>query len=178
MKNKKTVTDKTIAANQANARKSTGPKTGGGKNRARLNALKTGFFAKELHISEEDRREFEDMRDSLAHQYAPAMPMQEIAFDQIVCGCWRCRLALRMENWAVVAQQNSRHERKVEAPGAGEPMLLEAWYGCDHRSLQNALRFLRDLRADVAHNGLQNLEQDGRLKESVIKGFGQGFYNG
>jgi len=40
------VSPRQVAANQSNARKSTGPKTPDGKARVSLNALKTGFYAK------------------------------------------------------------------------------------------------------------------------------------
>ncbi len=176
MKIKKTVTDKVIAANRARARKSTGPKTGAGKRRARMNSLKHGFFAKELQLSEENRPEFEALQDGLLKQYAPATPMQQIGFEKIVCCCWRCKLALRMESRAVALQQSSNQEPKVDAAG-GDTNRMEQWYGADYRSLQAGLRFLRDLRADVADCGLLHLEQDGSRKESVIKGFGLGFYN-
>jgi hypothetical protein len=172
---KKTVTDKTIAANRANARKSTGPTTGAGKRRAQMNSLKHGFFAKELQFGEEERLEFEALRESLSQQFAPAKPMQQIAFDKIVCCCWRCKVALRMESRAVVLQQSSNQERKEEA--AGDTNQMDQWYAADYRSLQAGLSFLRYLRTDVADRGLLHLERDGPLKESAIKGFGLGFYN-
>jgi hypothetical protein len=54
---------------------------------------------------------------------------------------------------------------------------MEQWYWADYRSLQQGLRFLKELLADVADCGLLHLEQDGALKESLIKGFGSNFYN-
>jgi hypothetical protein len=54
---------------------------------------------------------------------------------------------------------------------------MEQWYVADYRSLQQGLRFLKKLLADVADCGLLHLEQDGPLKESLIKGFGSNFYN-
>ena len=56
------VTDKVLAANRANTRKSTGPRTKRGKNRVRLNALRHGFFARGLLLTEEDRGEFDQLR--------------------------------------------------------------------------------------------------------------------
>jgi hypothetical protein len=50
MFNKKTVTSKKVAANRANAKFSTGPRTERGKRAARLNAVKLGFFSEELVI--------------------------------------------------------------------------------------------------------------------------------
>ena len=175
---KKAVTDKVIDANKARASKSTGPRTGVGKRRSQMNSLKHSFFAKELQLSEEDRPEFEVLRDSLLQQFAPATPMQQIAFEKIPCCCWRCKIALRMESRIVALQLNSKKEEpKAEAAGGEDTIRMEQWYGADYRSLQQWLRFLRELRADVADCGLLHLEQDGPRKESVIKGFGPNFYH-
>ncbi len=175
MKIKKNVTDKVIAANRTNSHKSPGPKTDAGKRRARMNSLKHGFFAKELQIAEEDRPEYQDMRDGILLHYVATTPLQQIAVEKIACCCWRCKLALRIESRAVALQQSSNKEPEVEA--AGDTSRMDQWYGADYRSLQAGLRFLKDLRADVADCGLLHLEQDPSLKESVIKGFGLGFYN-
>lgn len=176
MKIKKTVTDKVIAANRANSRKSPGPNTGAGKRRAQMNSLKHGFFARELQITEEDRSEYEILNEELLQQYAPATPMQQIGFEKIVCCCWRCKLALRMESRAVALQQSSNQEPKVDAAG-GDTNQMARWYGADYRSLQAGLRFLRILRADVADSGLLHLQHDGPLKDDLIRGFGTGLYN-
>ncbi len=50
-------------SNKRNAAKSTGPKTETGKRHVRLNALKHGFYAHELTVSEADERDFEILRD-------------------------------------------------------------------------------------------------------------------
>jgi len=42
---KKTVTEKALAANRRNAKRSTGPRTERGKNISRFNAVTTGLFA-------------------------------------------------------------------------------------------------------------------------------------
>jgi hypothetical protein len=166
-----------LAANQANGAKTRGPTTDAGKHHAKHNALKHGLYAKELAIPEEDQPEFKVMRDGLLQQFTPATPLQVIARERIVCCCWRCKMALRMENRTAALQLSSKIEPKVQAVGGGDTILLEEWYGADYRSLQDGLRFLRQLRADVAEHGLFHLEQDGPLKGSLIKGFGLNFYN-
>lgn len=171
MKIDKNVADIVIAPNQKNTRKSSGPKTGAGKGRAAMN----GLFTEELQIGEEDRPEFETVRDRVSQQFPPATPMRQLASERIVCCSWRCKRALRMENLAVDLQQSSDEEPKVEAAGGGT-ILTEEWYGADFRSRQNGLRFLRELRADAA-SGYLHLEQEGHRKASLIKGFGINLYN-
>src|SRR5713226_2111947 len=88
---------KKIDANKRNAAKATGPTTEMGKRRVRLNALKHGFYAHELTVSEADKRDFEILRESLWAQLAPRSALQDVGFEQIVTCCWRCKLAIRME---------------------------------------------------------------------------------
>ncbi len=52
MSDQRTITAKRRAANQAAARKSTGPKTEEGKQRAAFNSFQHGAFATESHIRE------------------------------------------------------------------------------------------------------------------------------
>ena len=174
MKIKKTLTEKAAAANRRNSLKSTGPTTSAGKRRSRMNALKHGLFASELQVGEEDRPEFEVLRNGLLHQFAPATAMQHIAFEQVVNCCWRCKRALRIETRAASLQIGSMHEPAAKTED--EPIQLERWYGQDYRSLHRALRSLQNLREDVAENGPLHLTTDERLKESIIKGFGSDFY--
>jgi hypothetical protein len=110
-------------------------------------------------------------------QFAPATPIRQIAFERIVCCAWRCKLALRIESQTIVLLLSSKKETRVEAAGGGDTIRMEQWYAADYRSLQQGLRFLKELRADVAGCGLLHLEQDGPWKESVIKGFGSNFYD-
>jgi hypothetical protein len=169
MKTSKTITEKTIAPKRGKNRNSTVAKTGADNGRGAMN----GMFTTELQISDADRPEFEEMRASLSQKYAPITLLRQILLDLILSCAWRLKLELRKESRKA---ENSHTERKGEAAG-GDTILMERWYATDYRSLQDGLRFLKDLRADVANCGLLHLEQDGPWKQSVIKGFGQPFYD-
>src|ERR1035438_3921788 len=84
-------------ANKRNAAKSTGPKTETGKRSVRLNALRHGFYAHELTVSEPDQRDFETLRESLRGQLAPRTALQDIGLEQIDTCCWGGKLAIRLE---------------------------------------------------------------------------------
>jgi hypothetical protein len=177
MKITKSISQKVLAANRTNARKSTGPRTGPGRARSSRNALKHGVFERELQLSAEDRPEFEDLRARVLRQLAPPTPLQEIAAEQVVACSWRCKRALRLESSVTASQNNSRKESEVHVAETGQSGRMERWYGSDYKSLGDGLRFLRSLRETVLDTGLLHIEKDGPLKEQLLKGFGPGFYD-
>src|SRR2546421_11026777 len=97
MKIRKTVSAKVIAANRTNATKSTGPTSRFGKSQSKLNALKGGFFAKELYLSADEISDFETLQEDLTTELAPKTRLQRLAVDHVACCAWRCKLATRLE---------------------------------------------------------------------------------
>ena len=65
------VSSKQLEANRANARKSTGPRSQGGKARSRLNSWKHGLTAKMLIIVGECADDFERLRAELMEEHDP-----------------------------------------------------------------------------------------------------------
>ena len=61
-----------IAANRANAQRSTGPRTAEGKARAAQNGLKHGLCARATLLPEEDPAEFEALVADLKARWRPA----------------------------------------------------------------------------------------------------------
>jgi cytosine/adenosine deaminase-related metal-dependent hydrolase len=54
------ISEKKLLANKMNAKKSTGPKTANGKNRASMNSLKHGLNARKFMLKDENIEEFEE----------------------------------------------------------------------------------------------------------------------
>jgi len=81
--------DARIRANRLNAQKSTGPKTPEGKARCAANSLKHGLCAKFFVTKFEDAAAFEDLRNDLVEQYAPANPTEEYLVDELAQCMWR-----------------------------------------------------------------------------------------
>jgi len=92
--------DKKIAANQNNAKKSAGARTKAGKEHSKLNARTHGIFAKELLIPDKDKPQFEVLQSSLRAQLKPASTLQHIAVEKILAACWRYKLATRLRDEA------------------------------------------------------------------------------
>ncbi|MCU0916183.1 MAG: hypothetical protein MUC88_16715, partial [Planctomycetes bacterium] len=73
-----------IAANRANAQKSTGPRTPEGKAKISWNAVKHGLLAREGIIRGEDAEEYIDHEGYLLRQLMPDSPLEEILAERLV----------------------------------------------------------------------------------------------
>lgn len=83
--------ERRIAANQANAAKSTGPRTETGKAAARMNALKHGLTAAAVVLPTESATEFEAFRAAMVDRLAPADEIEAVLVERIVLTAWRLK---------------------------------------------------------------------------------------
>jgi hypothetical protein len=86
-------TAKQIAANRANAKKSTGPRTPEGKARSSLNALSHGLAARRPVLPNEDRRAFEAFARALRKDLRPVGPVQALLVEEVIEAAWKMRRA-------------------------------------------------------------------------------------
>jgi hypothetical protein len=84
-------TKKQKEANQANAQKSTGPRTADGKSRSALNALKHGLTAHTSVLPDEDPAVFEAFRQQLWDDYQPMTGTEGALVEELVGVLWRLR---------------------------------------------------------------------------------------
>src|SRR5215831_18458200 len=81
---KQPVSAKRLAANRANASRSTGPRTPLGKARSAQNARKHGFTASNFAVVRiEDHREIAALRDDLIAFYQPTNSQQLFALERL-----------------------------------------------------------------------------------------------
>jgi hypothetical protein len=104
-----------IAANRANALKSTGPKTVAGRNASRMNALKHGIFSSEILVRgryfQENPEEFAQLHQSLCDAYNPVGAAEEMLVDQLVTTFWRTRRLQKAEAGEIALSVDSRVEK-------------------------------------------------------------------
>ena len=87
-----------IAANQANAQHSTGPRTPDGKAASSTNATKHGFFAKHaVLLNELEHRQFESLRNSFIYEFNPTNIVEVTLLDQLVLAAWNIERTNRLE---------------------------------------------------------------------------------
>src|SRR5580700_8733190 len=87
-----------IAANIANAQKSTGPKTQAGKNRSRLNAYRHGITGQILIFTAEDQQAFDKHCDGIRQSFEPIGPTELHLAQSIAEDYWRLQRARALEN--------------------------------------------------------------------------------
>src|SRR5947209_6671559 len=69
--------ERQIAANRRNARRSTGPRTISGKSRSRRNAIRHGLSAETVITSLEDVDDYRTLEASLLRDYAPVSAIEQ-----------------------------------------------------------------------------------------------------
>jgi len=91
MKIKKTMTPKALAANRANARKSTGTRR---TEAVSQNARKHGLLSKKLVFeSEEEKYEFEQLLEEVQQHENPVGPIERVLVEELAVCMWKLRMA-------------------------------------------------------------------------------------
>jgi len=157
---------KQIAANRLNAQKSTGPKTPEDKARVSKNALKHGFFSKDVILPGEDPDgEFPQLRESLAQEWQPESATEQFLVETLAAAMWKLMRAQRIQKGAWTRLLRLDYEReevdepKTATPGdEGTRNLAEHFPYLSarhdrheaylHRLVEKNLRQLRQLRAE------------------------------
>ena len=91
-------TDAQVAANQANAQSSTGPKTEQGKAVSSKNRLTYGFNSNFAVLPWEEQAEFDTLNFNLTHEHKPVGPTEIILVEKMAQHHWLGRRALVLQN--------------------------------------------------------------------------------
>ena len=93
-----------IAANQANAQRSTGPTTPEGKAKSAMNRLTHGFASAQSIIPGESHEAFIALLDELLIEHQPASPTEEILVEKMAQTQWLTQRALNLQGEAFLEQ--------------------------------------------------------------------------
>ncbi len=115
MKIRKTVTEKVIAANRANAKESTGP---GDCTNVKDNAIKHGFRGKQLIFQNaEEEQRYAALLQELEEYHQPDGPIEGMLIEEI----GRCRWRLEdLNGWALQEITNRRQASRAILRGVAE----------------------------------------------------------
>lgn len=138
------------AANGANARRSTGPRTKAGKSVSRLNGLRHGLRAELVVVPPlEDAGEWEAHCSAVAEVLAPANYLEELFVDRAALATWQLRRGARCER-GILAQAQAEAEEV-----AGDSLRLS------HRLHYSPIRTLIAATKEALHycNAIALVEQ-------------------
>ena len=91
------LSDRKIAANRANARKSTGPTTAAGKRRSSQNATTHGLTATTVVIRGEDPDRFAALVESYRRRFRPENDDERAMVDELAAASWRYRRVTKVD---------------------------------------------------------------------------------
>lgn len=138
-------TAKQTAANQHNARKSTGPVSRRGKTKASSNALKHGILSSRLFLTDESPEEFQLLLHGLQASLRPIGSLELMLVERIAVSIWRQQRLIRAETAGIELSRRldaKSNRRQIEsAMGMVHPRQVEDG---DLESSSNSDRLERD----------------------------------
>jgi hypothetical protein len=149
-------TESQIAANRANALKSTGPRTPEGKAVSRFNNLQTGIEAQSEIIRGEDPDALAALTAAFHAEYQPATPTEANLVDAIAHHAWLQRRLRKVEaeTWAgerkrmQAVTHNEMTNGEVFAHHVGAFSRIQRRIDSTERNLHRSLDTLRRLQAE------------------------------
>jgi hypothetical protein len=175
---RKTMSAKQIAANQANARKSTGPKTPAGRAVSKMNALKHGILSREVLVRgsnrKENTREYLALHQRFTSELNPVGPVEEMLVDQIVTTHWRLRRALTAESGEIALNVDQGQWRRKRGPNPHLQWLQWQALGAQLWSMVDSVTgngILESWLGEVR----DSVEREGELTEAAIQKLVQHF---
>lgn len=106
------------SANAANSRRSTGPTTEAGKQKAAQNSARHYLTAKQLVVPGEDPADYAELHQGLHQSWTPANPQESLLVEQIAQNAWRLQRARRLEAALFIHAMPSLEPSTPAYPGA------------------------------------------------------------
>ncbi len=145
--------DAKIAANRANAKKSTGPRTEAGKAVSSRNNTRHGLTAKRLLLETEDPEKYEALRKDLIESYQPANAAELMLVEEIAQSFWRLQRA-----------RNIEAENMNMNAGGADPIIA---FGCAQAHFDNIRRYMTTIER-AWHRAMQQLEKTQAIRARRI----------
>jgi len=112
--------DKQLAANRANAQKSTGPRTAEGKQKSRFNASRHELTGQVVVLTEEQRPHFDRLKKGIVEEYAPVTENERGLIDLYAMYQWRLHRAASVEDnmFSLGLMEEIAGNIRIESPDA------------------------------------------------------------
>ena len=167
MNGEKTPSAEQTAANRQNSKSSTGPRTAAGKKNVSLNALKHGFYAKDLIIRDENKAEIQELEPSfsLSSSQKPHYRNSHLRTSSTARGTASCRSTRH----APRQQRPLYARRKKIVAHPGRNPAIDGWFTASPEQVRKGTRILDNLMEEIQQTNKVSEEST----EAVRKVFGE-----
>ena len=145
-----------LAANRANAAKSTGPRTTAGIEKTRYNATRHGLSGKQVVIQGEDPAAYEALLQGLKDSYRPANTAEAILVEEIAQTFWRLQRARALEA-----------EAFLMLSGGADPIIP---FNAESARFDNIRRYMTTIER-AYHRAIAQLEKTQAIRAANSVGF-------
>jgi hypothetical protein len=158
-----------LAANQANAQLSSGPRTEAGKQISSLNALKTALTGKTVLLPTDDVAAYETLTSQVVNDFNPATPGERTLVQSLIDTLWRLERITNLE-FALYTKGSIEFADEFShlEPATRSHMILAETFLKYEKSLRNLntqeARLHRKLAKDTAE--LERLQAERREQEA------------
>jgi len=135
------ISEKQLAANKANAAKSTGAKTIGGKYNSSRNAITHGFLATSIVLPGESRERFLELLASLINEFEPATANELNLVETMAVCRWRTLRCWTLEAASLTHEQLRQADSATEENGPTCTMLALRSLAGPPNSQENLSRY-------------------------------------
>jgi hypothetical protein len=136
------ITPAKAAANAANARLSSGPRTDQGKATSSRNAVKHGFTASHPVVRPDQQDIFDGLHESLREEIAPEGALEQICFNQLLHAAWKSQSIACMEEHLMLGGLDAIADPRL----AATLDRLHRYAAAAERTYHRALKELRALQ--------------------------------
>jgi hypothetical protein len=166
-------TDKQIAANRANARFSTGPKTQAGKAKVRYNAMKHGLLAEAALLPDEDETTFRDFAAKITTDLRPNGEMESILVERIINTLWRLRRLSQVEAGLFVFESAAEAEERWREDARRLEVMPQEWLA--EQSVLSSPQPVRILNEEWHQEALVQADQAAAVRRTPLGELGAAF---
>ena len=170
----KPISEAKLAANQANALLSTGPRTNSGKETSSKNALKTGLTGRTVLLPTDNLPAYEALLQRFQKKYNPASPEETTLVQSIIDTTWRLERITNLDFaiFAMGAVELADEFPDLDPATRGQVIQAETYlkYEKQLRNLHTQeARLQRLLKKETAE--LQRLQADRQQQVSQLQAF-------
>ena len=139
MKHKKTVTESVLAANRANAKSSTGPRTDHGKSNSSRNNFRHGILARRVMLkSDKEQAEFQRLFQRCQEDLNPEGVLETALTEEITIIFWKLRITNGLESKELSRRQEDSQDqidgifhKDLKLPVSDWDLPLDKGWACD-----------------------------------------------